>query len=229
MTDFKNSIEGQKVAAKYSDILHLSHPEPSYRHPRMPVSNRAKIFSPFAALRGYDEEITEEKWKQTPVEKKLLSDDEAGVLSDRLLQVKKGMTITVRYFEEDNLHPASPSLCTHKTISGVVALIEPVFRQLCISDGNTETVIDFDVLDELFGKDIVSIDEFLGLRILSKETTYISSGKSVLKAPSRNGCTSWNFLTTRMIFVRSCFTTFIIPFHNKHTGTNNHSCKNIFA
>ena len=29
----------------------------SIRHPAMPLSQRAKIFSPFAALKGYDEEI----------------------------------------------------------------------------------------------------------------------------------------------------------------------------
>lgn len=52
MTDYKNSAEGRIVTAKYQDILHLSRPEPSYRHPRMPVAGRAKIFSPFAALRG---------------------------------------------------------------------------------------------------------------------------------------------------------------------------------
>ena len=63
MTDYKNSAEGRIVTAKYQDILHLSRPEPSYRHPRMPVAGRAKIFSPFSALRGYEEEIAEEDWK----------------------------------------------------------------------------------------------------------------------------------------------------------------------
>ena len=48
------------TAAKYADILHLARPKPSHQHPRMLVENRAKIFSPFAALRGYEEEIAEE-------------------------------------------------------------------------------------------------------------------------------------------------------------------------
>ena len=48
------------TAAKYADILHLARPKPSHLHPRMQVENRAKIFSPFAALRGYEEEIAEE-------------------------------------------------------------------------------------------------------------------------------------------------------------------------
>ena len=61
MEDYKKSKEGRMVAAKYADILHLSRPEPSFRHPRMARFNRAKIFSPFAALRGYEEGIAEEK------------------------------------------------------------------------------------------------------------------------------------------------------------------------
>ena len=85
MDDYKNSKEGRIVAAKYADILHKSRPGPSFKHPRMSLSNRAKIFSPFAALRGYEEEIADEKWKQTRVTKKILSDEEAEELSDRLL------------------------------------------------------------------------------------------------------------------------------------------------
>lgn len=56
MADFKNTKEGQNVAQKYADIL--SRPEPPVKHPRMALSNRAKIFSPFAALRGFDDEIS---------------------------------------------------------------------------------------------------------------------------------------------------------------------------
>lgn len=87
--DYKTSKEGQTVAAKYFDILHLSRPQLSYKHPRMSLLNRAKIFSPFAALRGYETEIAEKEWKRSRVQKKILSDDEIGALSDPLLQVKK--------------------------------------------------------------------------------------------------------------------------------------------
>ena len=55
MTDYKNTPEGKIVAQKYADILPLSRPEPSYKHPRMTLSNRAKIFSPVcgtARIRG---------------------------------------------------------------------------------------------------------------------------------------------------------------------------------
>ena len=51
MADFKNTKEGRNVAQKYADILHLSCPEPPVKHPRMALSNRAKIFSPFAMMK----------------------------------------------------------------------------------------------------------------------------------------------------------------------------------
>lgn len=61
MTDAKDTPEGRTVAEKYGDILHRARPEPSRKHPRMALGNRAKIFSPFAALRGFDEELSQER------------------------------------------------------------------------------------------------------------------------------------------------------------------------
>lgn len=163
MDDYKNSKEDKMIATKYADILHKSKPEPSYKHPRMTLSNRAKIFSPFAALRGYEEEIAEEKWKQTRVTKKTLPDEAAAELSDCLLQVKKGMEITVRYFKEDREHPAISPLGTYETITGKVEMIDPVFRQISLNDGCTNVNICFDDLEKVSGEGIGNIDEFLGI------------------------------------------------------------------
>ena len=147
--DYRNSKEGKAVAAKYGDILYSSRPEPSYRHPRMPVANRAKIFSPFAALRGYEEEIAEEGRKRTRVPKKILPEEDVERISALLLQLRKGMKITAGYFKEDTLHPASPPLGTYEKVSGTVVRIDPVFQKLCVSDGEGEVVIEFDDLAEL--------------------------------------------------------------------------------
>lgn len=38
---------------RYDDIIDLPHPT-SKRHPRMPMSDRAAQFAPFAALTGFD-------------------------------------------------------------------------------------------------------------------------------------------------------------------------------
>ena len=101
MDDYKNSKEGRIVAAKYADILHKSRPEPSFKHPRMSLSNRAKIFSPFAALRGYEEEIADEKWKQMRVSKKILYGKNSTVLRNTPTSVFQfrilGTTPTVLY------------------------------------------------------------------------------------------------------------------------------------
>ena len=42
----------------YDDIINLPHPT-SARHPRMPIADRAAIFSPFAALGGHGAAIEE--------------------------------------------------------------------------------------------------------------------------------------------------------------------------
>ena len=46
------------MSGKYDDILYLPHPT-SAKHPRMPISDRAAIFSPFAALTGHAGAIAE--------------------------------------------------------------------------------------------------------------------------------------------------------------------------
>ena len=40
------------MSGPYDDIIELPHPT-STKHPRMPISDRAAIFSPFAALTGH--------------------------------------------------------------------------------------------------------------------------------------------------------------------------------
>ena len=76
MIDYKNTSAGKVVSRKYADILHLARPEPSPAHPRMSRLNRAKIFSPFAALRGYEEEIAVEVQEHLKVAKIELSEED---------------------------------------------------------------------------------------------------------------------------------------------------------
>ena len=62
MEDYKHTQTGLLVARKYADILDKSRPQTEQslrRHPRMPIQNRAKIFAPFAALRGYEDKLDE--------------------------------------------------------------------------------------------------------------------------------------------------------------------------
>lgn len=48
----------------YKDIMQAERPKLPQGHPKMDVLNRAKIFSPFAALRGFEERIAEEEQRR---------------------------------------------------------------------------------------------------------------------------------------------------------------------
>ena len=168
MEDFKNTKEGRAVSQKYSDILHLSRPEPPVKHPRMALSNRAKIFSPFAALRGFDDEISSEGASKLLVKKIELSDEEKNNLSDKLLQIKKGMKVVVRYFVKTTENTGK-----YMSVTGTVVMIDPVYRELKImQDSDRKTVgiekelpvvIPFDAIADLAGEGIANIEDYLGI------------------------------------------------------------------
>lgn len=147
--DTKNSNINQLILKKYRDILPLSRPLPSYRHPRMPVPDRAKIFSPFAALRGYEEKIAQEDKKRIRVSRRLLCEEDTDRISLLLLHTRKNMTINVRFFKEDTRHPSSPPLGDYLEVTGSVIRIDFSLRQLFLSDGTQNFCIFFDDIDAL--------------------------------------------------------------------------------
>lgn len=168
MADFKNTKEGRLVAQKYADILHFSRPEPPAKHPRMSITNRAKIFSPFAALRGFDDEIFNEGASKLLVKKVELSDEEKNTLSDKLLQVKKGMKVVVRYFVK-----ATESTGKYISLTGTVVMIDPIYRELKVMQDSDRkavgiekelpVVIPFDDISDLAGEGITNIEDYLGI------------------------------------------------------------------
>ena len=79
MENYKNSKIGLETAQKYGDILEMERPqteESLRKHPRMTLQNRAKIFSPFSPLRGYDEQLAAEKQRTERVTKRILTKEE---------------------------------------------------------------------------------------------------------------------------------------------------------
>lgn len=168
MADCKNTKEGRIVAQKYSDILHASRPEPPHKHPRMPITNRAKIFSPFAALRGFDDEISNEGATKLLVKKIELSDEEKNNLSDKLLQVKRGMKVVIRYFVRTTENTGK-----YISMTGTVVMIDPVYRELKVMQDSDRkavgiekelpVIIPFDDIADLAGEDITSIENYLGI------------------------------------------------------------------
>lgn len=158
----KNRRTARQTAQKYADIIGMEYTrsaESLRRHPPMTLQNRAKIFSPFAALRGYDEQLAEEKQRSERVHRRILTEEEMNRLSDKLLQLHKGMTVTVRYFKEDTAHPEQPPVGVYVDITGRVQRIDSVCRTLQIAG----VTVPFGALDELIGDGIREIDEFLGI------------------------------------------------------------------
>lgn len=167
MTDYKNTPEGRRTAQKYADIIHLK--RPASARPKMDLTHRAKIFSPYDALRGFDEAINEAKEQSNRMQKIVLSEEEMAILSDKLLQVRKGMTLAAEYFAAD-----PDGLGIYKTAKGTVMRVDPIGRTLAIEESRPDTtggkiekilptVIIFDDLLDIKSPEITDIDEFLGI------------------------------------------------------------------
>ncbi|MGN0362518.1 MAG: hypothetical protein ACI4ET_06725 [Bilifractor sp.] len=165
--DYKNSPTGKETARLYADIINLE--EPELIRPRQDLVNRAKIFAPYDALTGYDAEIDTVKDENKEVKRVDLSDGEKGALSDKLLQVRKGIIVTVRYFESGT----SLNVGRYITLTGNVDHIDPAERCIYIGgehsqdkSGKITTIpsvrVRFDDLVEIDSTEFKSIDAFLG-------------------------------------------------------------------
>ena len=91
------------ASERYSDILHLKHPEPQGRA-RMSRSSRAAQFAPFAALTGYDA-VIEESARYTK-ERRELSEESMAELNEKLLclaeRIHEQPEILLTYFKPDS-------------------------------------------------------------------------------------------------------------------------------
>ncbi len=119
----------------YKDIIHRSWPEdPAVfrKHPRMPLDERAKIFAPFAALRGHSDRLSAETEKLLRRSRVSLSEEESAALSDRLLRVKCGMTVTATYFIPD---VSDGDVGYYVSLTGYVEAFDPIFRTIRIRTG----------------------------------------------------------------------------------------------
>ena len=119
-------------------------------------------------MRGFDDEISSEGASKLLVKKVELSDEEKNDLSDKLLQVKKGMKVVVRYFAE-----AAESTSKYISLTGAVVMIDPVYRELKVMQDSDRkavgiekelpVIIPFDDIADLTGKGITNIEDYLGI------------------------------------------------------------------
>jgi len=125
----------------YEDLRYKSRPPVPDGHPRMPLQNRAKLFSPFAALRGYGKRIAQEDEKKGWTHKRVLSQEEIDRLSEKLKTLEKGMVATIVYFR-----PKDDDLGIYQEMTGEIRRIDPVLQELHIGD----SVLRFEDIAELF-------------------------------------------------------------------------------
>lgn len=100
----------------------------SDKRPKMTISNRAKQFAPFDALKGFREALKEKE--KIKIDKKELSEDRAKEINDLLKNMKEGMLTTLVYYLDGE----------YIQLTGIVLKIEKQKRYLQIA----ERIIHFD-------------------------------------------------------------------------------------
>ena len=82
--------------SQYNDILHKERPVSN--RPKMDLGNRAKIFAPFSALRGFDVAVLTKQKEKTLVPRAWLSEDMQEILGRKLRRVSVGYKVSATYF-----------------------------------------------------------------------------------------------------------------------------------
>ena len=120
------------MRGKYDDILHLPHPT-SAKHPQMPISERAAMFSPFAALSGHGAAIQE---TARLTEHRMELDEDAKADLDRrqvalLEHISEQPEITVTWFHPDQRKDGGAYLTTIRQLKK----LDEIQRVLILVDG----------------------------------------------------------------------------------------------
>ena len=138
------------MSGPYDDLLHLPNPT-SARHPRMPLADRAAIFSPFAALSGHGDAIRE---TARLTERRMELDEDAKAELDRrqavlLEHLGEQPEVTVTWFRPDERKEGGAYLTT----TGRLKKIDALGRRLVLLDGTGIPLEDVaDLESECFRK-----------------------------------------------------------------------------
>lgn len=119
------------AATSYQDIIHLS--RPFSNHPKMAIANRAKLFTPFAALRGFDIEILTQEQDRLLMPQIFLASDREEEIYRVLNGLHQGDWATVTYFVPVK-HIAQQLLGEYTVVSGEVKRVDDV-EQLLVLEG----------------------------------------------------------------------------------------------
>lgn len=122
------------MSGPYDDIINLPHPT-STKHPWMPMSDRAAIFSPFAALTGHAAAIQEtarltDQRMELDENTKAMLDLKQQILADRIAERPE---ISVVWFRPD----ARKEGGQYVTTVGQLKKVDDIARILQLADGTT--------------------------------------------------------------------------------------------
>ena len=120
------------MSGPYDDIINLPHPT-SQRHPRMPIHDRAAIFSPFAALSGHGTAIAE---TARLTERRIELDEDTRAELDRrqailLGHIDEQPEVTITWFQPDERKDGGAYL----TATGRLKKLRELERLLVLADG----------------------------------------------------------------------------------------------
>ena len=132
------------MSGPYDDIINLPHPT-SKRHPRMPVHDRAAIFSPFAALSGHGVAIAE---TARLTERRIELDEDTRAELDRrqailLEHISERPEVTITWFRPDERKEGG----AYVTTTGRLKKIDQVERILLLMDGTNIPLEDVAALE----------------------------------------------------------------------------------
>ena len=135
----------------YGDMIHLS--RPISRHPKMSVENRAKLFAPFSALRGFDIEILTKEQDRMLVSRVTFGTDQQELLRHRLNDLRSGQRVTVTHFVLAKELESIP-LGEYVTQTGQVRRVDDFYQVLVLDRG----VVAFEDIRELEVQNVEEAD-----------------------------------------------------------------------
>ena len=120
------------MSGPYDDIINLPHPT-SQRHPRMPIRDRAAIFSPFAALSGHGAAIAEtarltERWIELDEDTRAELDRRQAILLEHIYEQPE---VIITWFQPDEKKDGGVYLTT----TGRLKKFRELERLLVLADG----------------------------------------------------------------------------------------------
>ena len=130
--------EERKTSGKYNSIMGLPH-HVSAKHRHMSMTERAAQFSPFAALNGYEDAVSEtarltdgrpdlDEYERDAIDRKLRE----------IMESDEDLPVTLTYFRPD----AKKSGGAYLTLNGMVSDIDEVGRVVIMESGARIPVTD---------------------------------------------------------------------------------------